>query len=665
MAEANNRKRSFSFSSEAPVDRWFGREILDHSSSSVRMGFMKSGRAPFLLYHDQRQIVGIIESAAIGRDKMGRGEVRFGSSDLATRALADVDDGILVNTSVGYRVYELVLESQKSNGDDTYRCIDWEPFEASGVGVPADPTVGMDRESRQLEAGPPGDNTQADPEARISRASSFSAPAAASLEQRSMADSTNAAAGTNAGANPAVASAVAAAVAGGDANRAAGGEVRVSMAPGPSALEMENMRVGAIRNYCKSMNFDSSQEARWISSGMDIEKVSNEMTQIIQARGKANEKKVVSHLDLTAAEVNQFSILRAIRAVHDKDWSKAGFEADCSREIGTRLNKAPDPTKFYVPYDVQQRAIPASALFAQQRALSGGDLLNGRPMTRADVVGTLSTGGYLVATQNISFIELLRNRSVLMRMGATTLTGLVGNVNVPKQTGAASAFWATSETMNVTENEQTFGQMSLVPKTVGAYTEISRLLLLQSSPDVEGIVNADLAAVVGLAVDTGGLNGSGSAGQPTGIINTSGVGTAAGMSTIAYAGQLNFQVAVANANVTPVRGGYATTPTVAALLMQRTRFANTATPLWDGNLWDANGALQCAGFPGMSSKQIPAGNMLFGAWETLVIGEWGVLEIEVNPYAGFQAGIIGIRALMTCDVGLRYPAAFCLGTSIT
>lgn len=665
MADTKDRTRSFSFSSEAPVDRWFGREILDHSPSSVRMGFMKSGRAPFLLYHDQRQIVGIIQSAAI-RDKRGIGQVRFGSSDLATRALADVDDEILVNTSVGYRVYELVLESQKSNGDDTYRCIDWEPFEASGVGVPADPTVGMGRESRQFEAGPPGANIQADPEARTSRASSFSAPAAASLEQRSMADSTNAAAGTSAGTNPAVASAVAAAVAGTDANRGGGaGEVRVTMPTGPSAVDMENMRVAAIRNYCKSLNFDAAQEARWISSGMDIQKVSDEMTQIIQARHKANEKNVVSNLDLSTADVQRFSILRAIRAVHDKDWSKAGFEADCSREIGTRLNKAPDPTKFYVPFDIQKRAIPMDALLSQQRALSGGDLIHARPMTRADVVGTLSTGGYLVATQNVSFIELLRNRSVVMRMGATTLSGLVGNVNVPKQTGAASAFWATSETTNITENEQTFGQMSLVPKTVGAYTEISRLLLLQSSPDVEGIVNADLAAVVGLAVDTGALNGSGSAGQPTGIINTSGVGTASGMSTIAYAGQLNFQVAVANANVTPVRGGYATTPTVAALLMQRTRFANTATPLWDGNLWDANGALGCAGFPGMSSKQIPAGDMLFGAWETLVIGEWGVLEIEVNPYAGFQAGIIGIRALMTCDVGLRYPAAFCLGTSIT
>jgi HK97 family phage major capsid protein len=424
------------------------------------------------------------------------------------------------------------------------------------------------------------------------------------------------------------------------------------------------MRVRAIENLCKSNNFEDSQKRRWISSGMAFDKVSDEMLRIMEARGKANPASSVANLDLTHGETNRFSVIRAIRAIADKDWRKAGFEAECSREIATRLNKVPDEQKFYIPYDVQRRAIPATALQGQ-RALTGGDMAGARPFTRADVVGTLGSGGYLVETQNVGFIELLRNRAVIFRLGARQLSGLVGNVNVPKQTGAATAFWTTSETNQITENEQAFGQMSLTPKTVGAYTEISRLLLLQSSPDVEGIVNADLAAVTALALDTGGLNGSGVTGQPLGILNTTGVGTAAGMTTIAYTGQLNFQVAVANANVMPVAGAYATTPTVAALLMQRTRFPNTATPLWDGNLWDANGPLACAGFPGMSSKQIPAGTMLFGDWNSLVVAEWGVLEIEVNPYANFQAGIIGIRALMTCDIGLRYPGAFCTGASIT
>jgi HK97 family phage major capsid protein len=650
----DDRKRALSFSSQnVAVQRWFGNEILDHSPKSVRMDFMASGNAPLLMHHDMRQQVGVIDAASI-KNGVGHATARFGRTGAASDALQNVDDGIYRNTSVGYRVHEMVLESSK-NGEDTYRITDWEPYEASLVGVPADSTVGVGRNTEPIGAGPPGNTNIADPEARITRASSLLAVAATSTETL-MTESTNAAAGTSAGTQ-----ATAVAAAGTEATRAA--EVRVTTHPGPTGMELEQMRIAAIRNLCKANNFDKAQETRWISSGMPFDKASDEMLQIMEARGKSNPTTSVANLGLSENETQRFSVIRAIKAIADKDWSKAGFEAECSREISQRLNKNPDSQKFYVPYDVQRRAISPNALAARQRALN---LQGMSPLqTRADVVGTLGSGGYLVETTNVGFIELLRNRSVAFRLGARALSGLVGNVNVPKQTGAASAFWTTSETNQITENEQTFGQMSLTPKTVGAYTEISRLLLLQSSPDVEGIVNADLAAVTALAVDTGALSGPGTGGQPLGITNTTGVGTASGMTTIAYAGQLNFQVAVANANVMPVAGAYATTPTVAALLMQRTRFANTATPLWDGNLWDANGPLGCAGFPGMSSKQIAAGTMLFGDWNSLIVAEWGVLEIEVNPYANFQAGIIGIRALMTCDIGLRYPGAFCVGSSIT
>jgi hypothetical protein len=64
----------------------------------------------------------------------------------------------------------------------------------------------------------------------------------------------------------------------------------------------------------------------------------------------------------------------------------------------------------------------------------------------------------------------------------------------------------------------------------------------------------------------------------------------------------------------------------------------------------------------MTSLQIGSGTVLAGDFSQVVIGEWGVLEIEANPYAQFQAGIVGIRALYTVDVGVRYGAAFALGT---
>jgi len=71
------------------------------------------------------------------------------------------------------------------------------------------------------------------------------------------------------------------------------------------------------------------------------------------------------------------------------------------------------------------------------------------------------------------------------------------------------------------------------------------------------------------------------------------------------------------------------------------------------------------GLPAMSSNQMPTADMLFGDWNEVVVGEWGVLEVEVNPYANFQAGIIGVRAIYSMDVGVRRPFAFSLATSIT
>jgi HK97 family phage major capsid protein len=163
-----------------------------------------------------------------------------------------------------------------------------------------------------------------------------------------------------------------------------------------------------------------------------------------------------------------------------------------------------------------------------------------------------------------------------------------------------------------------------------------------------------------LAVDAAGLVGTGAGGQPTGINNTAGIGAVTG-TTIGYAGMLEFQTDTATSNALFESAGYVCPPAVAALLMQRVKFASTASPLWDGNVLNGN----ACGFRAMSSNQLPASNLLFGAFDQVVVGEWGVLEVEVNPYANFAAGIIGVRAFYSTDIGVRYPAAFSLSTNIS
>jgi HK97 family phage major capsid protein len=106
---------------------------------------------------------------------------------------------------------------------------------------------------------------------------------------------------------------------------------------------------------------------------------------------------------------------------------------------------------------------------------------------------------------------------------------------------------------------------------------------------------------------------------------------------------------------------YVTTPAVAGLLKQRVKFTSTASPMWEGTLLDGN----VDGYRAMASNQMPSANLLFGDFQQIIVAEWGVLEVAVNPYAAFATGIIGIRAFYTCDIGVRYASAFSLATSVT
>jgi HK97 family phage major capsid protein len=343
-------------------------------------------------------------------------------------------------------------------------------------------------------------------------------------------------------------------------------------------------------------------------------------------------------LGLTPQETKRFSIVRAINAVVNHDWTKAGFEAEVSRATAQRIGKQLNDHSFIMPLDIMSREL---------------------------IVGSSTDGGYLVGTQHqaSSFIELLRNRSVAMRLGARTLSGLQGNVTIPTQATAGAAAWLL-ESGTATANTPTFGQKTLSPKHVAGYMELSRQLLMQSSPDAEMLVNADLAAILALKVDAAVLAGTSTdSSVPLGIRYQSGLGTAnptAG-TAVTYADLIKFQSTVAASNALFDQFSYVCHPLLAGLLMSKAKFTNGGVPIWEGALLDGN----MVGKPAMSSVQITSGTMLGGDFSQVVIGEWGTVEIESNPYANFQAGIVGVRAFYSCDVLVRYAAAFAIGTGMS
>jgi HK97 family phage major capsid protein len=576
-ATLNEETRSIelAFSSEAPVERSWGMEVLGHNEDEMDRGWIGGGTAPLLLGHDPDIVVGVVESVTLGDDRKARAIVRFGRSPLAEEVMRDVADGIRTNVSVGYELLDIREEPAKKGEPQTYRAVRWRPLEVSLVSIPADMTVGVGRE----------------------------APASVLPQPKTQ--------------------------------EITGMEPEVKEAPAARAIDdgVEARRQKEIMDLATLANVrDMGIEA--VLKGDTVELFRGKV--LLARQGEAKPLGVApAQLDMTPKEVARYSVFRAMRAAAENDWRDAGLELEAHRELSKRFGAGQGKRSFYVPLDVQKRDL---------------------------VAATPSAGGNLVATDNISFIDILRARSVVMRMGAMRMTGLVGNVTVPRQTGAATAAWLANEGTGVSESDQTFGQMALSPKNVAAYTEISRQLMMQSSPSAEMIVMNDLAAVVALAVDSAAIQGTGLTGQPTGIISTSGIGSVTG-TTIAYSGILEFQtdVMAANALINAATSGYVCAPAVAALLAGRQRFSSTDTPLWEGGLMDG----RVAGFAAMSSTQMPASRLLFGDFSQLVIAEWGALELDVNPYANFPAGITGVRAFYTVDVGVRYAASFSYSTAIT
>lgn len=279
-------------------------------------------------------------------------------------------------------------------------------------------------------------------------------------------------------------------------------------------------------------------------------------------------------------------------------------------------------------------------------------------MTRDLTVGTATAGGNLVATELLSsrFVEMLRNRSAVMTAGPTVLSGLVGNVAIPRQTGAATAYWV-AESGAPTESQQAFDQVPMSPKTVGAYTDMSRKLLLQSTPQISDLVRSDLLATIGIAVDHAVLNGTGMTNQPTGLLNASGLSdTDLGGSDPTLADVVELETIVASANGDQGNLSYICSPTMASKLKRTLTFSGPGgVPLVKGRI---GGGMELNGHPLIVSNQAPTGTLIFGNWLDLVLGLWSAVDLLVDPYTFGASGGVRIVAMQDCDVAVRHIESF-------
>ena len=575
--DEDSRTVSLAFSSEEPYERYWGIEILDHGSSSVRMERINDG--PLLVDHDGRDHVGVVESVSIDGDRVGRAVVRFGKSARAEEIFNDVKDGIRKSVSVGYRIHSATLEEKTGDGDaDIYRVGDWEPFEISLVSVPADNSVGVGR-SDEPEIKPKIENDIMPDEIDVKAIEASARDEARKAEQKRV--SNLLAVGEQYGAQDLARKLISEGGTEGDLNKA----------------------------ILESRGFDKPVEA--------------ESTEI----------------GLSEKEAEQFSFTRAIFALSNptdrRAQEAAKFEFECSNAAAERTGK--EAAGIIVPMDVLKRDL---------------------------TVGTSTAGGHTVATDLLAgnFIDLLRNRAIMMGLG-TSLTDLNGNIAIPRMTGGATAYWV-AESGAPTESQEAFDQVTLTPKTVGAYTDISRKLLLQSSIDIEALVRSDLATVLALEIDRAAINGSGASNQPTGILQTSGIGAVAGGTNglaAAWSHIIDLETEVSQDNADMGRLAYVTNSKVRGKAKQTLLDAGSGRFLWEGN--------EINGYQALVTNQVPSNltkgsassvcsAIVFGNFTDLLLGFWGGLDLTVDPYTNSTSGTVRVVALQDMDIAIRHPESF-------
>lgn len=638
---------TISFSSELPVQRWYGWDIVDevlsHDSGAYNFDRLNDG-APLLWNHDCDSVIGVVVKAWVGSDKRGYATVRFSKNPQAAQIMQDIQDGIIRNVSFGYDVGRASITETSDTSPDVLTATEWEAFEISFVAVPADPTVGAGRNhAEDLERDVPiSRNLPASAATPQNRSIIMTPEEKAALEAAERAKA----------AVPTVA--------------AQPTTVDVTQAIS-QALTAERGRVSEIMAMGEQCHVPTLAR-KLADGGATVDEARKAVLGELSKNPTGEQRSGVQVLDLSEKESKSYSLMRAIRASVDKDWGQAGFERECSLEIAKRSGK--ETTGFFMPMNIRMNADQERAYAALngKRDLSGSEYAVG-------TAGSGTTGGTLVATDLMAseFISVLRKKARVVQAGARMLSGLVGNVDLPRQTAASSTYWV-GEGSDVTESEAAFDKVTLSPKNLGAYSQISRNMLLQSTPDIEVVVRDDLAQVLALAIDLAALSGSGSSNQPKGVVNMSGIGAVVGGTNgaaITIDHLIALETAVTAKDVDDGAMAYlANAKTIGAL---KTLKSTTGQYLWNNAPFlgmrgptpgDINGysvyrtnQLTSTGTKGSASGV--TSTIVFGSWNELFIGEWGVLEILPNPYGvGFKNGGIDIRALQTVDIQARHVEAF-------
>tara|TARA_R100000329_G_scaffold50992_1_gene47090 strand:- start:13364 stop:16084 length:2721 start_codon:yes stop_codon:yes gene_type:complete len=579
-------------SSEEPVKRASGMEIIDHTKESMNLEFLNSGRAPLLMDHDMERQIGVVESVELDEDaRRLRALVRFGRSETASEVFTDVVDGIRQNISVGYRVDGRVERDHEEDHEDYYR-VATTPMEISLVSIPAD-------QSNQVGVGRSVSEPLKTVEVISERSNEMSEEQNVDLEA-----------------------------------------VKAEAAKTAQRNAKEIMTLARRHNKA-----DLGEDA--LGRGISADQFRGEL---LDAIGNEPLETPAHVVDAPVKDQREYSLGRMIRAQASGDWSDAGFEREMHDEIRQRTGKA--ARGYYVP-DFAWRS------GAMSTAATGA---TGSENVTDSFVPTIHRGDM--------FIEALRANAVMANLGVMFMSGLTNRIQIPKfSTGATAGF--VEELGNVADQSQTDASVNLQPRTMGAFADISRLLLKESIPAIDQVVQDDLIRSLASKLEAVGINGSGSSGEPTGILNAAGVGDVdisadTDVAALTWADLTNLVKTVEDADgiVNANTLGWLSNPKVKAKMANTVKVSSTDSIMLLNDPWNS-----IYGYPAEFTTNVPsnlnpgdggtdASALIYGDFSQLMVGLFGAPDILIDETTGGLAGTVRIIVHQDVDIALRNAASF-------
>lgn len=344
-------------------------------------------------------------------------------------------------------------------------------------------------------------------------------------------------------------------------------------------------------------------------------------------------------IGLSRKDRERFSLLRAINAIVDNKVLD-GLERECNDELIRKLGRS--PKGFFIPDEI----------VADRREIYRRTLTAGVP----------ADGGYTVASDVLAneMTELLRNEAQVIGLGARVISGLVGDVSIPRQITGATAYWV-SETGSIGQSNATFGQIVGKPRRLGTSVPYSKQFLAQSSLDAESFVVNDSDRSIAVELDRVAVNGAGGA-EPLGILKLDSTVRSTSVTfggAATFAKLVEFEANVGGNNALSGRPAFLTTWASKAKWKTIQRFTNAGVGLWASDD-------DVAGYRGRATAQFPstptANQAIFGDWSQVLYLEWAGRDVVVDPYSGKKEGTVEVTIQRLVDMVVRQGKAFAISS---